>query len=647
MKKWLSFLMLSALLTLPAGVMAGESASSPTESLKFDDMVVTSGRIKEKREDVTTNISVYTSEDIQALAVQDLSDLMLKEGFYIKEYPNSTISVGIRGLSTDTHGNDLSSNVLILINGRRSGTGNLAKITMDNVERIEIIRGPGSVQYGASAMGGVVNIITKRGSQGFTASIEGTMGSWSYKKGAIDIAGGVNKFDYSLSASKSSKGDFETGDGEKYENTGYDSKENMDIDLGFTFLPKNRFGVSLSDHDGDHIGNPGKLTSGTPDQYVDHALKSFDIYYDGQTQDNFLFWKLRYFKGKDEYFVGYPSSPSSNYTRDTDHQGISAQLTAKWKMVDVTGGLDWADYAIETSKNPGKENTYENPGLFIMAKTRLMEDRLILSLGGRYDKYEVEGTNGKNTDDSNWSWSFGAAYKILPGLSIRGNIAEAFCMPTADQLFSYTNWGAWGIWIGNENLDPETSRTYEVGIDFKKYGLTAGLTYFYTKFENKISYIDLPGNTHQYANIKGATISGVEGSISYNISERFGWSFKIEPYASFTVFDEYTNDETGENLTSTPDWSAAYGINVSNNELGLVTRLNFVHYGEQDMSGGARLAEADVADWSISKRLFSLKDYGIVTLKGEIVNLFDEDYALVQGYPSPGRTFYLGLNYTF
>ena len=154
-KQWVSILFSVVLLMFAQCATGAESQTGEeTETVVQDTMVVTASRILEKKENISTNVTVYDEKDLALLSLTDLSDLLLKEGFYVKEYPNSTISVGIRGLATDTHGNDLSSNVLILINGRRSGTGNIAKISMDNVERIEIIRGPGSVQYGASAMGG-------------------------------------------------------------------------------------------------------------------------------------------------------------------------------------------------------------------------------------------------------------------------------------------------------------------------------------------------------------------------------------------------------------------------------------------------------------------------------------------------------------
>ena len=134
----------------------------------------------------------------------------------IREYPNSLVSVQVRGFQTETHGNDLSSYVLILINGRRAGTGNIAKILTDNVERVEIIRGPASVQYGSSAMGGIINVITKQGKGKPSFYAEGTLGSFEYQKieagGAMEMGG----FDLSFSASTESQDDYTTADSVTY-----------------------------------------------------------------------------------------------------------------------------------------------------------------------------------------------------------------------------------------------------------------------------------------------------------------------------------------------------------------------------------------------------------------------------------------------
>ncbi len=625
------------------------------ETAIMDEVVVTAGRIEELKEDVTTNISIYTQEDIQQSSVHDLSDLLAKEGFMIREYPNSTMSVEIRGFRTETHGNDLASHVLILINGRRAGTGNLAKITMNNVERIEIIRGPGSVQYGASAMGGIVNVITKKGDGKPSFFIQETLGSWDHENTSTEFSGAFNVFDFSASASKSSQDDYDTADGTRYYNTGYASKELFNCNVGLTFAPENRIGITYSHYKGDKIGKPGYLSNNDLDDYIDHSLNSFDISYKGQTQKGFLLWNLKYFKGKDKYETFDPSTSSEHdYFRNTDHQGAQAQLTAKWDIAHVTAGVDWTNYAISnTYSTAGKENTYDNPALFLLAKTKLMDDKLVLSAGGRYDKYEVESDDGQSKDASNWSTSVGMVYKFIPGFNVRANYAEAFRMPTANELYLYNDYGAWGIYAGNPDLKPEKSKTFEIGLDYSKNSLNAGITYFYTDFDDKISTTyDAGTNTTNYENAEGATISGIEGTLQWDIGALFGWSFELIPYTSFTAFTEFKNDATDNNLKNTPEWTASYGLRFMDDEHGFSSRLNFAYVGEQDITdyegtGATTLKNYTVADLTISKQLFSWAKYGAISLQAEITNLFDESYTAVQGYPMPGRSFYIGLSYRY
>lgn len=147
-------------------------------------------------------------------------------------------------------------------------------------------------------------------------------------------------------------------------------------------------------------------------------------------------------------------------------------------------------------------------------------------------------------------------------------------------------------------------------------------------------------------------MDGVEGSLQLDIGAMFGWDWEIVPYGSFTTFLEYEDDETNEKFQYTPEWSAAYGMRVNHVEYGLNARLNFTHYGRHEITdyegtGATTLGPDTVADFSVGKELFDMNKFGKIRLKGEINNLFDRDYALVQGYPSPGRTFYLGLNYTY
>lgn len=138
---------------------------------KMDEMVVTATRIEERKQDVSASIQIISAEDIKNSTAKDAGDLMAEAGVgHVTNYGGAyTSTIEIRGLTTDGNLDTLQSRVLVLINGNRAGTVNFSTIPAKDVERIEIVKGPASVLYGSSAMGGVVNIITKQGKEeGFT-----------------------------------------------------------------------------------------------------------------------------------------------------------------------------------------------------------------------------------------------------------------------------------------------------------------------------------------------------------------------------------------------------------------------------------------------------------------------------------------------
>ena len=408
--------------------------------------------------------------------------------------------------------------------------------------------------------------------------------------------------------------------------------------------------IALTDYEGDGVGNPGYLSQNDLDDYGNHSLYSVDAVYDGQTGDGAFIWKLRYFDGKEKYEV---FDPNPSYYRNTDQRGGQAQLTAKWAHADVTGGFEWLNYEIENTYSSG-ENSYDNPAAFVLVKTKWFDDKLILSLGGRHDWYSVESDQDEKIDETNWSTSLGAVYKITPAWRIRANYSEAFKMPTPDQLFMYNDYGPiFGIWAGNPNLDPETSQTYEFGLDFSKRSFAAGITYFYTDFKNKIGYVYDPAeNLTRYENIEGATIAGIEGTVSFDIGAWFNWTYELAPYLSLTRLTDYEDETTEEDLLYTPEWTVACGLRFANREIGFASNLNITYFSMQDITdyegtGETTLGSYSVASLTITKTLFTFEDYGNVSIKADIQNLFNEDYQTIQGYPMPGRSYYLGLKYEY
>ncbi len=656
MKQWVWLLVAFGLVLWALPVLGTDVKSEKGAATVLDTVVVTAGRVAEKRKDVTTNITVVSEEQIRESSAQDLGDLLSKQGLMVRQYANSLASVGIRGFMSEKHGNDLASHVLVLIDGRRAGTGNLAKIMVDNVERVEIIRGPGSVQYGSSAMGGIVNVITHKGRGKPSVYAQGTLGSWNYKKAGAGASGQFKDFDFSLSVSSETQDDYNTAQGDKYANTGFDTKDKISVSAGWTLMPENRIGLTYTGFRGDGIGSPDYLSQNDPDDYADQAIHSIDAVYNGQTADGFWLWVLRYFNGKDEYKTFDPETygEKHSYFRDTHQQGAQTQLTARWEHTHVTTGFDWTHYEIENTHTTGK-NSYDNPAISIMAKTKLSGNKMVLSVGGRHDWYDVESDDGRSTDATNWSTSLGAAYQLTAQASIRANYAEAFRMPTADELYMFNDYSAngFGVWSGNPDLDPEKSRTYEIGLDFSRRTLSGGLTWFYTNFEDKIYYAyDPVDDLTRYENIEGATISGIEGTLQIDIGDILNWTAELTPYASFTWLTKRKDEERNRDLRYTPEWTVSYGLRFADPDIGFVSRLNFAYTSEQDIidyegTGETVLDGYTVVDLMISKLLLSLGKYGEVFVKADIRNLFDEQYALVKGYPMPGRSFFVGLKYVY
>jgi vitamin B12 transporter len=662
MKKWLGCLAVCMALWGP-GLSQAEDVQKDKEILStMEEVVVTAGRVKEKKKEITSNVTIINEEEIKISSATDLGDLLAEKGVgHIQKYPGTSTSIGIRGFRTDATGVDLAGKVLVLIDGRRSGTGNASKIMTKNIERIEIIRGPASVQYGSAAMGGVVNVITKRGKDKPTAFIEGILGSYDYQESSVGFSGKYKAFDFSGSFTRDSRDDYDTADGDKYKNTAYDYKNSASLNLGYEFFPENLVSVIYTYFDADDVGNPGYLSQNDLDDHSDKENKSVDFVYDGKSRNELFSWKLRYFDGKDEdeYFLPVASNPdfwddgiSDKLT--INFKGTQAQFSYNQEYLLVTAGFDWVNYETEDSKYSPKKTEYDDPAGFLLAKGKLLDERLIITGGVRYDHYKVEvkGNEGGTEKDNYTCPRAGIAYLLTDHLKVRANYGRAFRMPTAQQLAG--DMMMWSVrYVGNPDLDPERSDTYEGGLDFSMDSFNLSLTYFHTDFDDKIeSYTKLNGDT-SYRNLGKAEIEGIEGSFSFDIGSLFSWDYQVKPYVSVIYLPTYEDEETHEDLKHTSDYNVSYGITVSDFS-GLSTNLNLSYTGKQDITdyeGGTYQTITKggftVANLTISKKILNTEKYGSITLKGEIQNLFDKNYEYIQGYPMPGRNFFIGMKYDY
>ncbi len=622
-------------------------------------LTITASRIPEKKSEVSANLTVIDRKEIETSGADSVADLLAEKGIgHIHKYPGALTSVGIRGFRTDSTGNDLQGHVLVLLDGRRAGTGNLAKILTKNVERVEVIRGPGAVLYGSGGMGGVVNIITRQG-KGNSMFVESGVGSFGEITADAGVTGKEGGLDFAGAVSRSTQDDYKTGSGATFANTGIDSQTGVSLNGGYEFSANNRFGVVVTAFDADGVGDPGYLSANDTDNYNDKGNYSVDSSYRGKSSSGRWQWMGRYFFGQDDNSWSDPLvSNGSGWddgiesTNTTDQQGAQAQISGAFGALDLTTGLDWLHYDVENSWSP-QRTSYHNPALFLLGKVGFLDDHLFATGGVRQDWYgvDVEQPTGRDEDTSHLSPQVGLAWMVTDAIKLRGQVAQGFVMPSADQLAIDIE--AYGRrTVGNPDLDPETSLTWEGGAEYEKSGLSGSLTCFATDFDDKIVRTTLPGNISSYTNLGSASISGIEAALSYDMGAPLRWSWEVRPFVDMTWLTRYEDDATGEDLTYMSDVTLSSGLAFGDKDK-FSGRFNVTYTGPQmvddweDTSTVVELGSFVVADLTLSYRFLRSEKLGDFTVRGELRNLFDEDYAYVKGYPMPGRSAFVGLKWEY
>lgn len=212
-------------------------------------------------------------------------------------------------------------------------------------------------------------------------------------------------------------------------------------------------------------------------------------------------------------------------------------------------------------------------------------------------------------------------------------------------------------YIGNSDLKPEKSKSYDVGVACTKDLFKSELTFFHSIFKDKIlSYYDSTLKAQTFKNVEGAIIQGIEGNFSYDIGLFVGLNFSLEPFLNFTYHTRYSSkDESeiqkyGKTLQYIPKSTAAFGIKAGKDKWDLRLIANYA-------------GDEKVVDWNPSSsnygKVITKNDFTVVNLKGSyrplknfeltisIENLFDKGYEYVLYYPMPRRTIIGGLKWIF
>ena len=659
---------LTALLLIPAHAMAGD------EPVTMDDMVVTATRSEESAKTLPAKIEVLDSQDI-ALTVGDTLTEQLKKNASIGviEYPGALAGIGIRGFRPEFSG--ITKHSLILIDGRPAGATNLATLLTDQIERIEVLKGPASSLYGAEAMGGVVNIITKKSSGPLSGSVEAGVGSFKTNFQKVTMGGGItDRLDFDISARRYEQADdLERGNGEERANTSY-STRNADMRVGMDLGDNWRMDLGGEAYQGRDIETPGDTFDGDskPGQKdLDRWGVDFNIGGKVGTA-NQLDFTLYATEEKQESYKRYNggslTAPYRSYDSDTSWLGFQAKDTFTKGMYKLIVGLDYQDiekvsrsYNTDGSRKApySPDEDRKNLAGYVENVFKLMDDRLTFTVGGRYDTFKIATVDTPyktnftpNEEDFNaFSPRAGANYLFDTGIRLHATAGKAFVPPSAWQLAGYSQASNGNITKGNPNLDPESSVTLDGGIGYSKsdLGLDLDLTYFHTDVDDKIIGETI-GTTKTYQNGPEAQIRGLEYMASFDLGNLMQWDSSLALFVNGTWIMKAEQElSTGgtKDTHNVADHTVNYGVTYDN---GLIdAKLNARYQGSmKDTDWNAvGYPEIEYPSFTVVDLVMgvSFLDHHRVSLK--VDNILDKDYYEKKGYPKPGRSFFLSYAYRF
>ena len=625
---------------------------APEEPVELGQVVVTATKTEVPLKNVAASVTVITKEEIEARQVTEVSQLL-------REVPGLNVTQqGSRGSTTTVFPRGGESNFnLVLIDGVKvndaGGFFDFGDLSTDNIERIEIIRGPHSALYGADAMGSVIQIFTKRGRG--TPRIEGSFagGNLNTFEEKVSLSGGIGQLGYSLGVGRTDT------DGSLPINNAFrettvsgrlDYAIEKALDLNFTV----RYTDSLFEFPTGGAGD--RFDPLDPSQSSDrqrlllsgrgsHSLTPW-------WQQTFqLGWYQQHFTADDRFdpCCDFATLQSRNEERrfSLDYfwnltaptvLGISNLVTAgvgyEWEGFDQrTDGTD-TPFPFSSSNKDSRDNK-----AFYLQDQLEWQKRLFLTAGFRVDDNSKFGTEVTPR--------FSAAY-IVPIIEtkVRGSYGEGIKAPSFIENFGTGS----PFVVGNPNLRPEQSRSWEVGLDQPVLKGLADLsvTYFNNRFKDLIAFV---GGSPSFENIQKAKAEGVE----------FG--ARIRPGYGLTLSGTYTLLSTevlenevggtelvvGEPLVRRPKHTGSLSIDQIWDPLHATLTVTFVG-DRQDLDfrtfPAPRVTNPGYTTVDLAASYLLLKDrlhLRELTLFGKILNLFDEKYEQVFGFSAPGITFLLGL----
>ncbi|MDR2862980.1 MAG: TonB-dependent receptor [Puniceicoccales bacterium] len=632
---------------LCAGVLAAQTAPAPgkpaSAPVKLDPVVVVASRSPESLATVSPSAGYISAEELASTGKYNLVDVLREQpGFY-------TSSSGAIGAQTSLFTRGTNSNMTaVLLDGRRLNSGfsggyDLANYGTDNLASVQFMRGASSTLYGASAVGGVIDMRTVDPFEvdAPTASFSGEGGSYGFWRTALSAAG---NFTHSEDA-KSGVGFSLGGSWTQTDN----KRPNNQYHLGY-ILPRFDYRVNenltfnlLTRYSDYHMGLPGPTVNAWTPGYPGYNAVDWQGGYD------WLVSPGAKFKINDELQVqafysftrtlveAYSANPGNSRYEQDKHE---ATVFASWRVasfVTLSGGYTF-EHTLYSSRNVWSpyNDGWNSNSLWLGAQFTPVEG-LKINGGVRYNHFD-------NFDDA-WTGEASISYRIRPsGTTLHTKVASAYRTPSANDMSGGT--------VNNQTLSPEENLSWEFGLK-QDIPLLEGGEFSVVYFENHLrDLIDFQSNPATYAyeafNIEKARTRGVELGLTLRPIKQirlYTTAAHLDARSLSDIPDSMIRD--GDHLRRRPNWTATVGI--ESNPIESVTvgfSVTYVH-GRQDF------------DWD-NNRLVSLKNYSYARFYaswrfwehgevfGRIENLFDQKYeGAALHYPALPITAYAGVRFSF
>jgi vitamin B12 transporter len=607
------------------GLLFTTGAYAEATSIYTDEVVVTASRIAESRENVLADVSVITREEIERAGQSTLAELLSTQpGIQIE-------SNGGLGATTNIHLRGTGSQaVVVMIDGMRvssatTGTTTLSQILPEQIERIEILRGPASSLYGADAIGGVIQIFTRQGKGEPRLSASAGYGSNNTQQASAALSGSVGDTRYAASvASLTTDGisSFRTQSGRDQDHDGFRNLS-FNGNISQTLAEGHEIGAQVYTSNGhyDFDGNDFPANQ-------DLRQQSFAL-----TSKNKIteYWQSQFRIGEsqdDLYSVG-SFGVSSLRTKQRQHYW---QNDLRLPLGTLTLAYDRLEDKVDGNGSYTVDKRFNNGYL---ASYLLEKNAHAFKFGLRRDNNSQFGEHTTG--------NIGYGYRLNDYWRVNGSFGTAFRAPTFNDLYlPFQDYGFGYTYQGNPNLKPETSRNTEAAVVYDQGHHRISLTAYHNEIDNLLvgtngTLTDFPSNVGS-AKIKGATLS-------YE-----GWIENYHLRASADVQDP-RNEDTGKVIARR---ARQYG------SLWLGQVWGKFEIGTEVIASGKRFNDPEnqivMAGYTLVNLTGKYKINEDWSLNARLNNLLDKDYTLVTTattftptappYGTPGTNLFISVRYS-